>query len=850
MTAEFKGPDAQINVTSMSHDQQFVITAGLDCQAWIWEASPAAKGKGKWPKILTGHKGPLTDAQFSPDDELVATASFDGTAQIWENWRTLDSPVSAARVLTGHKARVTGVAFSPQKVDLPGHGPTWLLVTAGQDGTMRLWNTRSGEELHPEARMQGYTSWLTSAVFSPDGLQIVAPGEGIRQFKPQASGGAVLLKWSDDAGKTVSKVDLKDPESSGPPPLVSDAVFSPDGSFCFTAGSDGVIRVWDGKTGTLLTRLEGHYADVSRLVIDAQGRRLVSEGRDGMGIVWDLTDLRERTKKRDLGRLTGLSGPHVGVAISPGGRWVVSEHGRLGARLWDLDKLQPKKMPVGVRLHDAQGVISAVAFSPAPDRPLFVTAGSDGSAWLCDAEPKDNKPKLRFPLNGFRSMVTSVCFSADGKLVAASGADYTVRVWNSETGMQVPLRTAWASTPHETLPVFAPVDQWLITRGNDGPCLRDLSRANFEPMVLKGSIAYRPAFSADGKRIATVGYDRIVRNLGDTNRQGTGRTETRGVQPDGHSVAHQLPGLSARRPGRCSVLERPGPPIRGTCARKRRSSIPFPAPIGIALAHSEPVNAAAFSPDSTMIATVGGQSRQSVRPQNAVKLWRRDSQTGSWQFDKQLMGHKEVVIGVAFSPDSRFLVTASRDNTARVWKASTGELLLALETHRGDVSSASFSLDGRFLLTVSMQDGTARVWDLTPYETPDGKELDASARSGELAVLHGGYTGPGDSFTPGLVSDVQALGDVTTAVFRPDSRAILTAGGDGVARLYFCELFGGLGDLAAVAKNRPIWQYGGGGPERRPDREKFFGEYNQIIRMEEKNPRQPLTSSGVTDAVH
>ena len=302
---------------------------------------------------------------------------------------------------------MTGVAFSPRKVNLPGHGAIWLLVTAGQDGTMRIWNSRTGEELHRDRRIQGYTTWLTDAVFSPDGTQIVAPGEGVRQLEPQSPGGAVLLEWSNDSGKEVRRVDLKDPEASGIKASINDAAFSPDGAFGITAGSDGLIRVWDTKTGTVLTRLEGHYADVSRIVLDSQGRTMVSEARDGMGIVWDLTDLQDRSKdrKRALARLTGLSGPYVGVAISPEGRWVVTEHGNLGARLWDLEKPRRNESLVGERLLDAQGVISAVAFSPARERPLFVAAGRDGSALVWNAEHKDDKARIPIRLVGLRSMV-------------------------------------------------------------------------------------------------------------------------------------------------------------------------------------------------------------------------------------------------------------------------------------------------------------------------------------------------------------------------------------------------------------------------------------------------------------
>ncbi len=74
-----------------------------------------------------------------------------------------------------------------------------------------------------------------------------------------------------------------------------------------------------------------------------------------------------------------------------------------------------------------------------------------------------------------------------------------------------------------------------------------------------------------------------------------------------------------------------------------------------------------------------------------------------------LSGHTGRINGVAFSPDSRLVVTASEDQTARVWEARTGEQLAVLSGHTGAVRDAVFSPDGRAVLTASM-DGTARVF--------------------------------------------------------------------------------------------------------------------------------------------
>lgn len=76
---------------------------------------------------------------------------------------------------------------------------------------------------------------------------------------------------------------------------------------------------------------------------------------------------------------------------------------------------------------------------------------------------------------------------------------------------------------------------------------------------------------------------------------------------------------------------------------------------------------------------------------------------------KVLRGHEERVWSAAFSPDGKRVVTASGDNTARVWEAASGQELTVLRGHEGEVVSAVFSPDGTRLVTASW-DGTAKVW--------------------------------------------------------------------------------------------------------------------------------------------
>ncbi len=127
--------------------------------------------------------------------------------------------------------------------------------------------------------------------------------------------------------------------------------------------------------------------------------------------------------------------------------------------------------------------------------------------------------------------------------------------------------------------------------------------------------------------------------------------------------------------------------------------------------HTGQVMCVAFSPDSQLIAT-GGQgplsNHSSVTPHDMgeVKIW--STVDGSEQ--QSLAGHEVGVLSVAFSPDSRILATASRDQTVRLWDTSTGALLRTLFGHHGPVMDIAWSSDGQHIASAS-GDSTARIWD-------------------------------------------------------------------------------------------------------------------------------------------
>ncbi len=123
----------------------------------------------------------------------------------------------------------------------------------------------------------------------------------------------------------------------------------------------------------------------------------------------------------------------------------------------------------------------------------------------------------------------------------------------------------------------------------------------------------------------------------------------------------------------------------------------FP-PAELVVGHTNSVRAVAYSPDGSRI--VSG-SRD-----NTLKIW--DASSG-----KELAtfsGHTDSVWEVAYSPDGSRIVSGSWDNMLKIWDANSGQLLSSLEAHTGGVSAIAFSPSGHRIYSASWDHRTIKVW--------------------------------------------------------------------------------------------------------------------------------------------
>jgi WD40 repeat protein len=588
------GHRSPIKAVQYSPDGSCLATASLDGTAILWDPKTGR------PRHTLEHGIGVTSVCFTGGGRFVVTAAEDRIVRVWDaaagtklaemrfpgqtvggggtsdRFAALDrgTVVTIWRVGAGgaeeifpplpQERMVNSLALSPDgsRLGVAGYRNLLEVWDLSKKDPARLW------ELTLPNRPWNNAVW--SVAFSPDGKQLLAGGEDVREWDVETGKHLRVLSGIGDAGG--------ESLTYGPPSETdntSERVAATD--------HNGHVRVWERATGKTVVGPKRTAGPVQGVAFDPRDGRYLAVIRGPEVTIEDLTPqpappgrvlttgdkvpIEALAVSPDERRLAWRAGNEVilwdtdgdrvrrfklewageareaGLAFSRDGRLLVAAGAGDALWVWDVERGQKCDVPAvtGEDLrcaafsHDNQhlavsgwggrisfwnvadgtkeageasaaGIVLALSFRPGPGAPQLVSCGNEGSVQRWDLTGKE---LCRY--KGHSNAVTAAAFSpGDGRLLATSSADGTVRLWDTDSGAE---RRVLTLGTYVSGVAFHKDGRRLATCGSDGTVkLWDVDSGR-EVLTLTGHRDHPVsgvAFSPSGRLLISCGHDGTV----------------------------------------------------------------------------------------------------------------------------------------------------------------------------------------------------------------------------------------------------------------------------------------------------------------------------------------------------
>jgi WD40 repeat protein/serine/threonine protein kinase len=672
---------------------------------WIQTGSERIEAAMIPEQVLTPDSSRIERLRYSPGGRWLAASGRKGVA-LW----SLEGPEARALELDGAED-MSAIAFNPAvsgQVALLGKGRIELRSLL--------------DPAQPGLRIEADGLLLARPEFSGDGRWLVVTSSASRSVP--------LRVWSVETGEALEL-------DTGRHELGAVSALSPTGARLAGVLDDRVVGVWElGGGGRRF--LDGPRGDLAvALAFDPTGQRLaigyMSPGAERTSVrVWSLD-----APDREPLVLEGHGDRITDLAFSPDGRQLVSGSRDRTARVWTFEGPagEPPIAASSRVLHGHEGTVSGLAFSPDGET---IVSSSEGTIRLW---PSDGS-EVPFALSGRRP-----CLSPDGsRLALVEGSRVLIHAldgaperpplarhldsgpfYNSNFGERAAIdaKGRWlASIPGHGRMYLWSTQDWRLTATYQVPeDLHDLVLAvAVDGSVVAGTEAGELLLWREGEdeavelgrqsgQVVGVAFDPAGARLISTGRNGEATLWTLAEPGQGRGLAEHegyVHALAFSDDGRAFGSAS----VKGELRVWPSLDQSLDSPVVLA-GHEDEVNALSFD--------AAGVRLLSASDDDTARLWSVEDGR-----ELAVFRHESSVEAARFSPDGRSLATASGDGV-RLWRAEEGEAkLLALLTHDDEVLDLDFAPGGTTILT-GTSDSSAHMWSLADLGAPSSVAFEGNA---------------------------------------------------------------------------------------------------------------------------